>query len=53
MIMQEAGVGGSAGGVCSLGPLPQSLLLSFSSVSGFLSVCLCLTVTSLSCLPGP
>lgn len=42
-----------AGGLCFSGPLPQSLLPSFSSVSGFLSVCLRLTVTSLSCLLGP
>lgn len=42
MLMKEAAVGGggrcSAGGMCSLGPLSQYLLLSVSSVSGFLSI---------------
>lgn len=51
--MKQAGVGGGEGGMCSLGPLSQSLLLSFSSETGFLSVCLCLTLTSPSCLTGP
>lgn len=51
--MKQAGVGGGEGGMCSLGPLPQSPLLSFSSVSRFLLVCLCLILTSPSCLTGP
>lgn len=37
VLMEGAGRRVVAGGMCASGPLPQSLLLSFSSVSGFLS----------------
>lgn len=47
MLMEGAGRGGWQEG-CA--PQAPSLGPCFSSVSGFFSVCLCLTLTSLSCL---